>query len=309
MKPTLFALSLGGRTLDVSAYGFMVAVGAILGIILVARLGRRAGFATADLLDLCFWTLIAGLAGSRLLYVIVHVKDYAALCVAPGGARSASQMLADCAAPLYIWKGGLVFYGGALAAAAVLWRFARKRRWNLGETADLLAPGLALGHAFGRVGCLLAGCCYGKLCVHGLHFPPTSVAYTELAAQGLVPNAAASTPALAPTQLCEAVGELGIFIALMLLRRRPRFPGAVVLIYVMAYSLLRFTVEIFRGDNARGTLFDLTLPALAEWLGLPPAQPLALSTAQALSLVLGLLAAVAFRGLRHRAHTPAARLR
>jgi phosphatidylglycerol---prolipoprotein diacylglyceryl transferase len=300
VKPTLFALG----ALDVHAYGFMVAVGAILGVILAVALGRRAGFATAALLDLCFWSLIAGIAGSRLLYVIVHITDYARLCFAPVGPRSTSRMLTDCAAPLYIWHGGLVFYGGALAAAVVLWGFARKHRWKFGAAADLLAPGLALGHAFGRLGCLLAGCCYGKLCSYGLHFPPASVAYTELAAQGLMPTGAASTPALAPTQPFEALGEIGIFIMLMLLRRRPRFPGAVVLIYVMAYALLRFTVEIFRGDNARGYLFNLNLPTLARWLGIPAEQPLALSTAQTLSLVLGVLAAAAYRWLRHRLPHP-----
>jgi phosphatidylglycerol---prolipoprotein diacylglyceryl transferase len=302
VKPTLFALSLGGRAIEVHSYGFMVALGAIAGVILAVHLGRRAGFATAALLDLCFWTLIAGIVGSRLLYVIVHAKDYAGLCFA-SGPRPMARVLSDCAAPLYIWKGGLVFYGGALAAAAVLVGFARKHRWNIGEVADLLAPALALGHVFGRMGCLLVGCCYGKLCSFGLHFPPGSVAHNELAAQGLVTNPAASTPALAPTQLFEALGEAVIFLVLMGLRRKPRFPGALVLTYVMAYALLRFTVEVFRGDTARGNLFDLTLPTLATWLGIPPEQPLALSAAQTLSLVLGGLAATTYVWLRHRAAT------
>jgi phosphatidylglycerol:prolipoprotein diacylglycerol transferase len=309
VKPTLFVLSLGGRAIDIHSYGFMVALGAIAGVILAVHLGRRAGFATAPLLDLCFWTLIAGIVGSRLLYVVVHARDYAGLCFVPPGPRPLARMLSDCAAPLTVWKGGLVFYGGALAAAAVLVGFAKKHRWNIGAVADLLAPALALGHVFGRLGCLLVGCCYGKLCSFGLHFPHGSVAYTELASQGLVMQPAASTPALAPTQLFEALGEAVIFVVLMRLRRKPRFPGAVVLTYVMAYALLRFTIEIFRGDNARGYLFDLTLPSLATWLGIPAEQPLALSTAQTLSLVLGVLAAATYRWLRHQASTPAVGMR
>jgi phosphatidylglycerol:prolipoprotein diacylglycerol transferase len=309
VKPTLFALHLAGRAVDIHAYGFMVAVGAILGVILAVQLGRRAGLASSALLDLCFWSLIAGLAGSRLLYVIVHAKDYSNLCFSPVGPRSTAQALSDCAAPLAIWRGGLVFYGGALAAAGVLWFFCRKHRWNIGQVADVLAPGLALGHVFGRLGCLLVGCCYGKLCSFGLHFPPASVAYSELAARGLVATGAATTPGLAPTQLFEALGEAVIFAVLMILRRKPRFPGALVLIYVMTYALLRFAIEIFRGDNARGNLFDLTWPALASRLGLPPEQPLALSTAQTLSLVLGVLAATTCWWLRHRASTLAARMR
>ena len=305
MKPTLFSLSLGGRALDVHAYGFMVAVGAALGVILVVRLGRRAGYATNALLDLCFWTLVAGIAGSRLLYVLVHARDYAGLCFASDGRRSWGRVLSDCAAPLALWNGGLVFYGGALASAAVLWVFARRQRWNTGDVADLLAPALALGHVFGRLGCLLAGCCYGKPCDFGLRFPPGSVAYNEWMAQGLLAKDATLTPPLAPTQIYEALGEALIFAVLMLLRRRRRFPGALVLTYAMAYALLRFTVEIFRGDAARGYLFELPLPFLARGLGLPPTQPLALSTAQALSLVLGGLAATIFyRWRAHQAPSP-----
>ena len=300
MRPTLFALHLGARSLDVHAYGLLVALGAIAGIVLAVRQGRRMGFDTAAVLDLCFWALVAGLVGARLLYVIVHLGDYARLCVGSDSPRPALRALGDCAAPLFIWQGGLVFYGGALAAVGVLWRFARRQGWPMADVADLLAPSLALGHVFGRVGCLLAGCCFGKICSFGLRFPPASVAYTDLARAGLVTPGAPSTPPLAPTQLYEAAGECVLFVALLVLGRRRRFPGSLVLVYVMGYALLRTSVEVLRGDTARGFLFELTLPSLAGWLGLPADQPVALSTAQALSLVLGLAAAVAYRILRRR---------
>jgi phosphatidylglycerol:prolipoprotein diacylglycerol transferase len=210
-------------------------------------------------------------------------------------------VLHDCAEPFYIWQGGLVFYGGALAAAAVVLLFARRRSWSLGNVADLLAPSLALGHALGRVGCFLAGCCYGKVTSLGVHFPPASVAYHELAQAGLVAPGAASTPALAPTQLYEALGEALLFTLLLLLRRRRRFPGSLALVYAMGYALLRATVEVLRGDTSRGFLFEISLPRLAGWLDLPAHQPLALSTAQALSLALGTAAAITYRILRRRA--------
>jgi prolipoprotein diacylglyceryltransferase len=146
----------------------------------------------------------------------------------------------------------------------------------------------------------LAGCCYGKICSVGLHFPPASVAYTELAGQGLVAPGTPFTPALAPTQIYEATGEGLLFILLVVFRRRQRFSGALVLLYVMGYALLRAGVEVVRGDMARGFLFEITVPRLAGWLGVPAHQPLALSTAQGLSLALGIAAAVAYRILRRR---------
>jgi prolipoprotein diacylglyceryltransferase len=96
------------------------------------------------------------------------------------------------------------------------------------------------------------------------------------------------------------LGEALLFTLLLLLRRRRRFPGSLALIYAMGYALLRATVEVLRGDTSRGFLFEISLPRLANWLDLPANQPLALSTAQALSLALGTAAAVAYRILRRR---------
>ena len=301
MRPNLFTLHFGAHGLEVHSYGLLVAMAAIAGVVLVFRQGRRMGFDTAAVLDLAFWALVAGIVGSRVLYVIVHISDYSRLCAGAGAPRPALRVLADCTAALYIWQGGLVFYGGALAAAGVVLLFAHRQAWPLGDVADLLAFPLPLGHALGRVGCFLAGCCYGKVSPFGLRFPPASVAYQDLARAGLLAPGAPFTPTLAPTQLYEAAGEGLLFVLLMVLRRRRPFPGSLALIYVMGYALLRTAVEVMRGDTNRGFLFELPLPRIAAWLDLPAHQPLALSTAQALSLTLGTAAAVAYRILRRRA--------
>ena len=301
MRPTLFTLHLGAHGLDIHAYGLMVAAAAIVGVLAVLHQGRRIGFDTAALLDLAFWALVAAIVGSRVVYVLVHASDYARLCVGAGAPRPALRVLNDCAAPLFLWQGGLVFYGGALAAAGVVLLFARRRAWPLGEVADLVAFPLPLGHALGRVGCFLAGCCYGKASPLGVRFPPASVAYQDLVRRSLLAPGAAFTPALAPTQLYEAAGEGLLFVLLIILRRRRPFPGSLALIYVMGYALLRATVEVLRGDPGRGFLFEVSLPRVAAWLDLPANQPLALSIAQALSLALGTAAAVTYRILRRRA--------
>jgi phosphatidylglycerol:prolipoprotein diacylglycerol transferase len=278
VRPTLFTLPIGPRGLGVHSYGLAIAVGFAIGVILAAREARRAGLDPGAMLDLLFWILVSGVLGSRLAFVLLHAGDYLALC---------KQGLSGCLAPLKLWEGGLVYYGGALAATGAVALFARRQGWAFGRVADVLAPALALGHAFGRLGCFFAGCCFGKPWHAGVAFPPGSVAHDELVRAGTLSADAAATPPLHPTQVYEAAGELLIFFLLLKLRRRQRFAGATALLYAATYAALRFVVEIFRGDLARGFLAQLSTPTLARWLGLPADQPLFLSTSQVTSLVVG----------------------
>jgi len=194
---------------QIPTYGVLSATGMLLALWLSVRAGRREQIPAATILDLCFWLLCAGIAGSWLLNVLLQLPHYST---------------------------GFVFYGGAIAAAGALWLFARRRRldpWRLG---DVLAPGAALAHALGRLGCFAAGCCYGKTCPAppGVHFP-------------------ALDTAVHPTQLYEAAGNVALFFALVVLRPRKRFHGAVLLAYAAGYATLRFVVEFWRGDP-RGEL-------------------------------------------------------
>jgi phosphatidylglycerol:prolipoprotein diacylglycerol transferase len=210
-------------------------------------------------------------------------------------------VLADCTAVMRLWDGGLVFYGGVLAAALVAALWAWRRGWAFGRLGDVLAPSLALGHALGRLGCFAAGCCYGRVCLDArppcVSFPPDSVAYQHLG--GMVAAQPPITAALHPTQLYEAAGELAIFFGLLVWRRRQRFHGELLLLYALAYALLRAGVEVFRGDVGRRFLVEAAAPGLAAALGLGPGQPLFLSVAQALSVVVGATALALFvRGRR-----------
>jgi phosphatidylglycerol---prolipoprotein diacylglyceryl transferase len=241
VRPTLLTLPLGARGIALHSYGLAIALGFALGVVVAARQARRAGLDGGAFVDLLFWILVSGILGSRLAFVLLHGAEYARLCAA-----------GDCAAPLRLWEGGLVFYGGAVAAAGVAALFARRHRWSFGQVADTLAPSLALGHAVGRLGCFFAGCCYGKPWPAGVRFPHGSVAFDEFARAGAMPAAAVTTPPLHPTQLYEAAGELAIFFVLLHGRRRQRFHGATALLYAVLYGALRFVVEIFRGDAGRG---------------------------------------------------------
>lgn len=278
----------------VSGYGFAVAMGFVTGVWLAVRRGRRAGLDGGALLDLSFWILLAGVGGSRALFVLLNAERYARLCLG-SNTRPLGRVLADCAAPLRLWDGGLVFYGGALCAAAVVAVFCHRRRWSFPRLADVFAPALALGHAFGRMGCFLAGCCYGRPLDGGPRFPPGSVAYEDLRRIGALPPGAEATAGLHPTQLYEAAGELVIFFVLLRLERRKRAPGQVALTYALLYAGLRAVVEIWRGDAGRRFLFEL-----------PAGAPLVLSTSQAISVAVALAAGWGLRRLFRRDQANAA---
>jgi phosphatidylglycerol:prolipoprotein diacylglycerol transferase len=297
MRPTLFHL---GSGLPVHSYGFLIAVGMVLGVLVAVRRGRGVGIATGLTLDLTFYAIVFGLIGARLLYVLMHAHDYARLCTGTGAPRSFGRALSDCTAALHFWQGGLVFLGGGVLAAVVVLLFARRKRLLLGDVADVLAPSVSLAHVFGRLGCLMVGCCYGKPWAAGVHFVPDSVAYSDYLSRQSLLAGSASTPGLHPTQLYESLGELLIFLGLTLLWRRRKFPGMVALAYAFAYGVLRFAVEIYRDDLVRGFVFRLHTPGLAAVLGLPPNDPLFLSSAQATSLLLMVAAVVGYVVLARR---------
>jgi phosphatidylglycerol:prolipoprotein diacylglycerol transferase len=300
MKPTLLALKLGELDVRVPAYGLAVAVGIAVAILLAARQAPRYRLDQGQVLDLSFWLLVAGLGGSRLMYVLLNAPDFARLCTGSGLDRSVVGMLRDCAAPLRLWDGGLVFYGGALAAAAVAWRFGRRRNWRFAVLGDMYAPGLALGHAIGRLGCFGAGCCFGKAGggALGVAFPDGSVAHDHLASLGVIAPTAPLTPPLHPTQLYESAALIALGFVLLAIGRNKRFHGQVILAYVVGYAGLRFVLELFRGDLSRRFLFQLRVPDLSQALGLPAGDPLLLSTGQVVSVVLLTAALVVWRRQR-----------
>lgn len=228
MYPVLFTIPLFGG-ITIYSYGVMVAMGFVAAMAWVMRESRRLGQSPARMMDLAFWVIIAGILGSRLLHVAVSERE---------------RFLADPLMFFRLWEGGLVFYGGLIASFAVGVWYIRKHRMPVLTTLDIFAPAISIGHAVGRVGCFLAGCCYGRSVGHGAWYALTFPA-------GRRSFAPAGEP-LYPTQLMEVAGELAIFTILILLRRFKRFDGELMLAYAMLYALLRFANEFFRGDAERG---------------------------------------------------------
>ena len=280
MFPTLIRIGESG----LSSYGVAMAAGFLAAVLCSVRGARRQGISVDRVLDLSFWLLAASLLGSRLLFVAVHIDEYFGACVhGPAGLRrTAGQVVLDCTRALHIWEGGYVFFGGlVLSALTALW-YTRRHGLSFRRVGDLLAPPLALGHFFGRLGCFAAGCCYGKptASLVGVRFAPGSLAHLELSRAAKIQASAAATLALHPTQLYEALAELGIFVVLTLRSARKAYHGQLVVTYLVLYPAARLVIELFRGDPGRGHLLRLSTPWLNAWLGLPPDSPSLLSLSQ-----------------------------
>jgi phosphatidylglycerol---prolipoprotein diacylglyceryl transferase len=204
----------------VKSYGFLLALSFLLGMALSLRRARQRGVDPATVYDLVFLVLVTSLVGVRLAYVLTHLRDFTSL----------PQVFA-------IWDGGLTLYGGILLATFAVWWFCRRHRLAFLKIADLLAPGVILGIGITRIGCFLAGCCYGKPCdlPWAVHFPPGSDAVRKLGEHGLHPS-----------QLYGSAAGFLIFGLLLLCERRPAPPGATFARFLAFYGVARFCEDFTR---------------------------------------------------------------
>ena len=229
MYPELF--SIGPFT--VYTYGVLLAASYLLGLRLAMRRAKRWGLDPNRVLDLGIYIIIAALVGAKLLLLIVDFDQF----------KSPQDLL-------NLTRLGGVFYGGFLLAVGVGFWYVHRHRMPFWTTCDVAAPGIALGHITGRLGCLAAGCCYGK---------PTDLPWAVVFTNPLA-AANVGTPLgipLHPTQLYEAVAALIILVLLLATERRGRpFPGRTFWSYMFLYAVSRFIIEIYRGDP-RGTVFGV----------------------------------------------------
>ncbi|MBU0551679.1 prolipoprotein diacylglyceryl transferase, partial [Myxococcota bacterium] len=162
MRPVLFWLF----GYPIHTYPVMIATGFIIGVWLAARYAERVGLNRDMILDLSWWLLVSGLVGSRVVFIMVNWDQYYYACVdvARYNALYPATPLdgPDCTRILRFWTGGLVFYGGVIGAILTMIWFLRRERVAVLPVADTIIPALAIGQFFGRLGCLSAGCCFGK---------------------------------------------------------------------------------------------------------------------------------------------------
>ncbi len=254
MFPELFKIPYFNFT--IYTYGLLVALSFIIGLWVMSRLAARDGLDKQKVYDLGLWVLVASLVGSKLLLIITEWND-----------RYSGNIGAIFS--LDFLRSNGVFYGGFIGAVIASVIVMRKYGMPWWRTADAFAPGIAIGHFIGRLGCFSAGCCWGEptsaWC--GVHFTekgyeatgvPTIVEQLGDAIQRNVwADKLGSLTApinLHPTQLYEAGALLVIFVLLLVMFRHRKFHGQIVLAYAMLYSVARFIIEYWR-DDPRGEVF------------------------------------------------------
>ena len=240
MHPVLLKLG----PFSIHTYGFFVAMGFIAGILLAKREAKRLGEDPERIMDLFFYVLIAAIIGSRLLYIFINPEVF----------------LSDILESFRIWNGGLVFYGGFIAALVVGLVYLKIKKMPMLRTMDIAALSLALGQFFGRLGCFSAGCCYGKAC--NLPWAVTFTNPDTLAPIGIP---------IHPTQLYHSLGNLSIFVFLWFFRRRKKYNGQIFCLYILLYAASRSFIEIFRGDFRGEPVFGVLSVAQAVGIIMVPA--------------------------------------
>jgi len=272
MFPQLFHI--GG--FSQSTYGVLVALAFLAALGVIGRLARRAGLNHDAVLNLGIYCALAAIVGAKIMMVLIDIPYYTHN---PGEIFSLASLQA-----------GGVFYGGLIAALIAAAIYMRRKRLPPLQTADVFAPGIALGHGIGRLGCFAAGCCWGvptRL--------PWGVTFTNPVSKSLV-----GVPlgiALHPTQLYESAAEFLIFGILFWRIRKPHAPGSIISLYLMLYSTVRFLVEFVRyhdqpnpfgGPLNTSQWISLALLALgaAYWVRAWKRQPVVSSATIVLLLVL-----------------------
>jgi len=231
----------------IHGYGLMIVIGFLLALVVTTRLARQRGLPDV-LYDLGMVMLLCGIVGGRTFYYLENYRgDFAAK-------------------PLWaffkIWEGGLVFYGGAIGGLVGGFAFLRWKRLPLAAAFDITSVGVPLGMAFGRLGCFLNGCCFGRLCGEefplGVRFPDTSAPVEHQIRHGWI-DAGDPVAPVHPVQLYQATHDFLLFLLLWWYVGRGKAPrGAGIPLLWVLYGIGRFFLEGLRGDNP-STFSGLTI--------------------------------------------------
>lgn len=277
MRPELFSLFGFGFP----SYFVLLITGFVLATAAGVLWARRIGENPDVIVDLSLAMLISGVAASRILHVLAdgYFWDYVHLCTDPSKvdwaldpracesaayhghwdaiAGKCHPAQADCFAWAKFWAGGLTYYGGFIGAALAAYFLLKRDRFSFWKAADMAGFAIPIGLAFGRVGCLLAGCCFGapSALPWALTFPGRSPASEAQAKAHLLARDALPSLPVHPTQIYEALASLAIaWVCLYVVHPRKRYDGQVFVAFLVLYSVARFAVETLRRDDRGGAL-------------------------------------------------------
>jgi len=207
--------------LHLRSYGLMMAIAFVVGTSLSLREARRLSLDEDNVVNVILDTLVASVLGARMLYVLEHLGEFR---------REWTSVLA-------LWQGGLTLYGGVVAGTFAGLVAARRMGLPGWVTADALTPAFALGTLFGRIGCFLNGCCYGRptSLPWGVVFPPDSFATLEFGNQPVHPS-----------QLYAALTGLLLFVFFQSARRRFQVPGVMFWTFIVLFAIIRVPLDFTR---------------------------------------------------------------
>ena len=193
----------------------------LAGLWTATRRARLVNVSGDIIADVTLWLMVGSIIGARFVYVTTYWKQ-----------EFADQPFSEV---FMIQHGGLVYYGGLIGAAITGLGYLYWKKLPVWKIADILAPSIALGSVFGRIGCLLNGCCYGHACdlPWAIHFP------ADHETHGI---------AVHPTEIYDALLNLILYVFLAWLFRRKKFDGQIIATYLMVYAVFRSIAETFRGD-------------------------------------------------------------
>lgn len=223
-------------------YSIMIGLGLILGVLLAVFRAKRSGLKGEDVFNACLFAVIGLIVGGKILYLITII---------PWMAENWSRLMSTPQLWIDLLRGGFVFYGGLIGALLMIGWYVKKFRIPAMQMLDTLMPSVPLAHAFGRIGCFCAGCCYGIPSPFGFDFSAS-----EVAPHGVT---------LLPVQLFEAGGNLLLCGILLLVGRRMKKPGLLTGIYLAGYAVMRFVLEFFRYDAERGGFLGVST---SQWISL-----------------------------------------
>jgi phosphatidylglycerol:prolipoprotein diacylglycerol transferase len=220
-------LTIGPVTLH--GYGLMIAIGVLAAYFMAEYRAKRKKLNHEKIYSLTIWCFIGGMLGARVLFYLTQIKE----------------IIAD-PMDVLLAADGFVVYGGIIGGILAGFLFCKKYQLNFLKYFDLVMPSIALAQGFGRIGCFLAGCCYGlETTSHfSLVFPDSSYAPAGVR--------------LIPTQLLSSGLDFLHFFVLILIAKRAKADGQVAGFYLVFYSVGRFVLEFFRGDLARGKVGTLS---------------------------------------------------
>ena len=251
-----FNLPVIGNEITIYTYGFCSALGFLFGYLLLIYRAKKNGINQDSAGDVLFYSAIIGIIGARLSYVFVNWNYY-------------SDNLSEIHK---IYNGGIIFYGGAVTGLAGGIIISLIKKINAFDMLDLAAPSLTLGHFFGRIGCYMYGCCHGAVCdkshFFSAVFPKNSPAFLKQVKDGLIDRYSGCAMPVIATQVIEAAFLLILtFFLLFYDKKFKKFKGELFALYLLIYSMFRFTIEFFRGDYEKEFIF-FNLLTLSQMISL-----------------------------------------